>query len=276
MRSSHFFKAILLIYLSAFLIGCGDDEDDTSSSITTEETATTTDTAETDNLGETQTTGKITADDFFLLYIPGEPEVFDRDKNYTEKEVVISIQADDVNDMSNLSGHTVNFKVEWGRWKEGDSCTLENGECSVVWISGDPATAPADCRVAVSAWAEGEESFVDLNDNNVFDTSESFTDLSEPFLDINSNGIYDPQVFAGQVGELIDIVNFDGTTPDTSNGLHDNPDGFYTGTLCAAENSSRCSDQASMIIHTRSSLWIQKPFDHDNDFSTPFSRDCEW
>jgi hypothetical protein len=44
--------------------------------------------------------------------------------------------------------------------------------------------------VSILAYALGEESFVDLNGNNSYDSGETWTDLGDPFLDNNESGSY--------------------------------------------------------------------------------------
>ena len=46
-------------------------------------------------------------------------------------------------------------------------------------------TRPVNGRVSVLAYVEGEEDFVDLNGNNIYDSGESFTDLGRAFRDDN-------------------------------------------------------------------------------------------
>jgi hypothetical protein len=219
-------------------------------------------------LGASDPTGKLTADGFFLLYDPADPEVFNDERAYTQQEVTITINANDVNDLEEVSGQTVNFRTEWGSWKGVDSCQLEDGRCSVVWVSGDPATAPQDCFVAMTAYAVGEETYFDANDNSLLESTEVFFDLEEPFLDVNGNRVFDSTAVTLElVGELIDIENFDGTTPDSSNGMHDSGDGLYTGSQCAPTNNN-CTSRTSMVIHTRSQLRIQDPFDEPDGEDT--------
>ena len=216
------------------------------------------------SLGDSQPTGKINAAGFYVLYDPAVPQVFDSELAYQQQQVTVTVYAEDINDLVEVNGQTVNFRTEWGAWlNERDSCVLSNGQCSVTWRSGAPDTAPQDCRVAITAWTVGEESFFDENDNNLFDSSETLYDMEEPFLDINSNGNFDGALstFEG-VGELIDIKDFDGRSGKDT--VHDVADGKYTGTLCASGNTS-CSGRTSMIIHYRSELLIQSPFTDSND-----------
>ena len=93
----------------------------------------------------------------------------------------------------------------------------EAGICTSTWESQNPR--PADGRTTVLAYAEGEESFVDLNSNGFFDTGDSFTDLGEAFHDFNENGLRD------DASEP--YIEFNGTAGFQSAG-----DGKYNGLLC--------------------------------------------
>lgn len=261
MKIANIFTTGFLIASIGLLSGCSDEAD----SATTANSGGSTNNG---SLGDSTPTGRIAADGFFILYDPGTSEVFDSDLNYIQQSVVVTALADDVNDLVEVSGQTVNFRTEWGQWLDDrDSCVLENGSCSVTWRSADPATAPGSCRVAITAWTTGEEAFFDADDDGLFEASDnavqSFSDLPEPFLDINSNGSFDggaTVVTVELVGELIDIIDFDGTTPGTKNGQHDVGNNLYDGSQCATGNALCNTSRTSMIIHTRSSLLIQTPF----------------
>ena len=219
------------------------------------------------NLGDSTPTGIVTHRDFQILFDPGNPEIYDADGSYTQKEVKIVISADDVHDLI-VSGQIVKFRTEWGSFKdEKDACTLENGECYVTWIPGgtsNPLTGqtppPGDCLVAFTAWTVGEEKFADINDNGRFDVGESFVDLEEPYLDINSNGQYDSACNVDLVCETIDIVGFPGSGTSGANGVHDLGDGIYNGSLCDSyAGNPQCDSSAkSTMIHTRNDLLIKK------------------
>jgi hypothetical protein len=108
-------------------------------------------------------------------------------------------------------GTAISFTTELG--SIGSSCTTTDGACTVNWTSQNPRTtagiATNDGRTTILATVIGEESFVDVNGNGVFDTGDSFTDLpeafrnddedsapetrdsTEPFIDFNSNIAYD-------------------------------------------------------------------------------------
>ncbi len=93
---------------------------------------------------------------------------------------------------------------------------------------------PRPGRSTITAFAIGEESFVDLNGNGLFDIGEDFIDLTEAFTDHNEDGNYrGSPVPAGAVTE--EYIDFN------SNGNFDSADGFYTGLLCATSSSASCT-----------------------------------
>jgi len=71
---------------------------------------------------------------------------------------------------------------------------------------------PRDGLVTIIVLAKGEEGFVDLNGNGVWDPGEPFIDQGEPFVDANDNGVYDP-------GEYFVDLN--------GNGVYDGPNGVW-------------------------------------------------
>ncbi len=62
---------------------------------------------------------------------------------------------------------------------------------------------PRDNLVSMIAITAGEEHFIDLNNNGLWDDGEPFVDTTEPFVDSNDNGTWDP-------GELYVDTNGDG------------------------------------------------------------------
>lgn len=83
-----------------------------------------------------------------------------------------------------VNGTVVNFISEGGGVQP--FCTTEDGACSVKFTSAN--SRPADGRVTILAYAQGEESFDDLNTNNTWDRGEPFRDLGDAFVDNNENG----------------------------------------------------------------------------------------
>lgn len=75
------------------------------------------------------------------------------------------------------------------------SCIIgDNGRCSVKLVGqnyrplGSPVGDPRPGRVTVLAYADGEESFVDANYNNRYDSEELFEDLGKMYLDKDESG----------------------------------------------------------------------------------------
>ncbi|MDH5710438.1 MAG: Ig-like domain-containing protein [Gammaproteobacteria bacterium] len=126
-------------------------------------------------------------------------------------------------------GTAVLFTTELGSIQS--SCTTVNGACTVNWISQQPRGSAANFgRTTILAHVEGEESFIDVNANGVFDSgTDTFTDLDEAYMDENENGAYD-------TGEP--FVDFNG------NGNWDVADGTYNGSGC----SSGCSATKSVTV----------------------------
>ena len=94
-------------------------------------------------------------------------------------------------------GTAINFIAEGGQIVP--SCATASGTCSVTFTSANPRptsdSEPAGIvtkgRVSVVAYALGEESFIDANGNNKYDSGEAFNDLGAVFIDSNENGVWD-------------------------------------------------------------------------------------
>jgi hypothetical protein len=89
-------------------------------------------------------------------------------------------------------GTTISFVSEGGQVEASKQITLSSGlsRASVNFVSAEPR--PRDGRITVLAYALGEESFLDLNGNNIYDNSEDFFDLGDLFVDRAFNGQWDP------------------------------------------------------------------------------------
>ena len=85
-----------------------------------------------------------------------------------------------------VDGTVVNFISEGGGVQP--FCNTKDGACSVEFTSAE--FRPANGRVTVLAYAQGEESFDDLNTNNVWDRGEPFRNLGDAFVDNNEDGIW--------------------------------------------------------------------------------------
>jgi hypothetical protein len=91
------------------------------------------------------------------------------------------------------NGTKIIFVSEGGQFNTGgaSSCLISGGSCSVDLIGqayrpmGSSAAGgdPRPGRVTVLAYTDGEESFVDANNNNRWDSGELFEDLGSVYLD---------------------------------------------------------------------------------------------
>ncbi|AZN36781.1 Ig-like domain-containing protein [Iodobacter ciconiae] len=131
-------------------------------------------------------------------------------------------------------GTAINFITDGGRIGDGKTtgqCQSVNSQCVITLNSQNPR--PTQGRVHIVAYAIGEESFVDKNNNIIADQTAELVDINgvssdigEAFIDINENGKFDTGV-----DQLIDF---------NSNGLYDGPDGLYNGILCNS-SFSKCA-----------------------------------
>lgn len=90
------------------------------------------------------------------------------------------------------NGTSIVFWAEGGSIVGSATTALNSSglaQATVNFQSSDPR--PADGRVTVVAYAIGEESFVDLNGNNVWDQGEPFQDLGDIVKDVQYDNIYD-------------------------------------------------------------------------------------
>jgi hypothetical protein len=178
------------------------------------------------------------------------------------------------------------------------SCELTNGVCTVTWRSQEPRLpliynstedSPPDSafvstisnrvcsngltnvpcidslgpifgrRSQITVIAVGEESFIDVNGNGLYDVGEPFDDLPEAWLDKNENGQFD---------NTSPLCTIDSTTIDGRNcaegqeeiyfdfdedGVYDQGNGLYNGSLCtqALADSGDCSRD---LVHVRDEI----------------------
>jgi hypothetical protein len=137
-------------------------------------------------------------------------------------------------------GTAVNFSAQVGQVTP--SCTTTNGRCTATWTSS--GTRTPDGKVAILAYAVGEESFVDTNGNGVADSPSQaaclaagslqasvvcgeFTDATQAWRDDSHTGVYaGPGTavasFPGFLGDF--FVDFNGS------GVVDR-DGIFNGIL---------------------------------------------
>ncbi len=110
----------------------------------------------------------------------------------------------------------------------------QSGVCTVTWTSSNPRP-PIDGRSTIIATAIGEESFVDINGNGIFDGSDTWTDLAEAFRDDDEDSTYDP-------GEFFLDYNQDQ--------VHSPADGQFNGLLCVGPGSPAggCSSNQKLTV----------------------------
>jgi hypothetical protein len=103
------------------------------------------------------------------------------------------------------AGTAITFWAEGGQVQSSVQTSLTNGLASATanFVSQNPV--PQDGRVTVVAYAIGEESFVDLNGNNTYDSTEPFQDVGDVVKDI----LFD---------NTFDSANDEFVTPDTGTG----------------------------------------------------------
>ncbi len=220
--NNRFLKIYSIAAFAVLAIGCSED----NSTFTTPNTDVVTN------------SGAISQANFSVLAEDLNPPIFPdpASNTWVATTVKITVEIGDKDNRVLTDEHTIFFRTEWGLIES--SCVTENGECSVDWKTSDGNSAPADRKNTITAYAVGEESFIDTNGNSVFDDADTtFTDREEPFVDSNRNGVYDS-------GEpIIDVIN--GNDPTGVNGAHDIGDTFYNGTSCT--HSSLCSTTQKSI-----------------------------
>ena len=105
-------------------------------------------------------------------------------------------------------GTPVVFVAEGGQINSASvsSCVLKGGGCTVKligqefrpWGSGETGADARPGRVTVLAYADGQEAFVDKNQNNRYDfdpdpvKNEDHEELGRPFIDLDENGTFQP------------------------------------------------------------------------------------
>ncbi|MBO1896725.1 invasin [Shewanella sp. BF02_Schw] len=242
----------------------------------------------------TVTTGLADYNSFSLSATILNPEAWDHDGASS----TITIRSADHFNNPVPDGTVINFRTEGG--SIGASCQTigSTGACSVEWTSQNPRPfegtsvvcpvtfygisfppctgtllssftdnslilEPRPGRSTITAFAIGEESFVDLNGNGLFDTGEDFIDLTEAFTDHNEDGNYrGSPVPAGAVTE--EYIDFN------ANGSFDSVDGFYTGLLCASSSAASCTQTG--VDNTQAQLNVFRNIPIVMSGSVPYGR----
>lgn len=137
----------------------------------------------------TISTGRPTQDRFSVAVKTFNPEGWRKDGTTT----AVTVYAFDRLGNPVPNGTVVNFISEGAGIEP--SCQTTSGSCSVNFTSAElrprvdtePSSSVTAGRVTVLAYAQGEESFDDLNTNNLYDLNEPFRDLGDAFVDNNEN-----------------------------------------------------------------------------------------
>ncbi len=97
------------------------------------------------------------------------------------------------------NGTVVSFVAEGGT--VSPSCATVSGNCSVTFTSQNPR--PANGRVSVIAYVEGDKSYSDLNGNNVYTVADDkiLDNIGDFFRDDNEDLKYTPGEFVYRRGE---------------------------------------------------------------------------
>jgi len=151
-------------------------------------------------------------------------------------EVDVTVRLSDRYNNPVPDGTAVTFNTEGGNVLGSCSTTTtasQSGLCTVTWTSSNPR--PADGRSTIIATAIGEETFVDVNANGIFDANDTWTDLAEAFRDDNENGVYD-------IGEVFLDFNQDQVRNDG--------DTQFNGLLCVGPGSpaNGCSANQKLTV----------------------------
>mgnify|MGYP002137315599 CR=1 FL=1 len=86
------------------------------------------------------------------------------------------------------AGSAVNFVASHGQVQ--GTCLLDAAsQCSVTYTS--QGLRPASGRAVILAYMDGEESFIDQNGDNIWQSGETFYDVGLAYRDDNGNGTYD-------------------------------------------------------------------------------------
>jgi hypothetical protein len=91
------------------------------------------------------------------------------------------------------NGTAISFIAEGGQIQANRTTALNAAGIAAAtanFVTQEPRPV-SDSRVTITAYAVGEESFLDVNGNNVWDAGEPFQDLGDVYRDANFNGKFD-------------------------------------------------------------------------------------
>ena len=160
-------------------------------------------------------------------------------------------------------GTPVNFVASHG--SVTGSCvtatTAGSSGCSVTYTS--QGVRPANGRVAILSYLDGEESFVDSPSGtvNVWDSGETFYDVGRLFMDLNENGSWDTgeqQYPGGATGSSICVnpVNIYPSVSATCDGTWSSGIRVRQQTIIALATSSASIERVSPRTTSGFTVWI--------------------
>lgn len=157
-------------------------------------------------------------------------------------------------------GTVVSFVASHGL-VTGSCITDGNSACSVSFNTQGPR--PDNGLVTILSFLDGEESFTDLNGNNVWDSGEPFVDRGQLFLDRNSSGNYEAAVDQLITGFLPGNAFCAGTSSTVINTC----DGTWSGVtrisdvsrIAWASSDAVISEQSRSIMVTRPAMPAATP-----------------
>ncbi|MFM7532768.1 MAG: beta strand repeat-containing protein, partial [Rubrivivax sp.] len=125
---------------------------------------------------------------FSLSQVTLNIEGYDRDGTTNQYSIIAS----DRNGNPVPAGTTINFVTEGGTIEPAKQTQLVAGlaRSTANFLSSSPR--PIDGRITVTAYALGEESFLDRNGDNAWNAGEPYQNLGDVFKDRNFDGLYDP------------------------------------------------------------------------------------
>lgn len=141
---------------------------------------------------------------------------------------IISVLAADRHNNPVPDNTAIRFLTDGGNIEP--QCLTTDGACSVTWTEQIPT--PTSNEATIIAYTPGEESFTDLNDNDLYDAGEFFTDISEPFFDLNNNGVRD-----AATEEFVDA---------NGDNIFDDINGIFTGVPCVGDTTV-CDRRTTLI-----------------------------
>lgn len=151
----------------------------------------------------------------------------------------------------------------------GGACSLNaSSACTVTYTS--QGTRPANGRVAILAYLDGEESFIDIDGNNVFSAGDTFTDIGTTYRDDNEDGVRQSteQLYPGGMVGTSTCSSLDLSVPFVANTC----DGVWSGSIRVRKQLviSLATSRAviSQISRSNQKLLVLVADDHGNGMPT--------